>query len=132
MTYPGTSGDNPYPQPQQGGRPPMPQSAGQPSAGYNTTETQLAQLQRQQMAESRYQDARKSEGIAYLLWFFLGIVGGHRFYARSTGVALGMLFTLGGIGLWALIDVFFIGRRIKNVNADIRREVYGQYGIPVA
>jgi len=102
-----------------------------PGWGVNA-EGQLAQLQRQQMAESRYQDQRKSEGIAYLLWFFTGILGGHRFYARSTGVALGMLFTLGGLGLWAVIDVFFIGRRIKNVNADIRRDVYGQYGLPVA
>ena len=132
MGYPGMPGNTPYPQPQRGGRPPMPHSAGRPYVGYNAPEAQLAQLQRQQMAESRYQDARKSEGIGYLLWFFLGIVGGHRFYARSTGVALGMLFTLGGLGFWTLIDVFFIGRRIKNVNADIRREVYGQYGIPVA
>ncbi len=132
MGYPGMPGNTPYPQPQRGGRPPKPHSAARPHVGYNAPEAHLAQLRRQQRAESRYQDARKSEGIGYLLWFFLGIVGGHRFYARSTGVDLGMLFTLGGLGFWTLIDVFFIGRRIKNVNADIRREVYGQYGIPVA
>ena len=30
-----------------------------------------------------YEDARKSTGDAYLLWFFLGLFGAHRFYARA-------------------------------------------------
>lgn len=40
----------------------------------------------------------------FLLCWFLGAFGGHRFYVGKTGSALGMLFTLGGCGIWTLID----------------------------
>ena len=45
---------------------------------------------------------------ALLLCFFLGIFGAHRFYAGKTGTALLQLFTLGGLGIWAFIDMIMI------------------------
>ena len=44
----------------------------------------------------------------FLLCFLLGVFGAHRFYAGKPGTALLQLFTLGGLGIWVLIDLIFI------------------------
>jgi TM2 domain-containing membrane protein YozV len=45
---------------------------------------------------------------ALLLCFFVGFLGVHRFYVGKVGTGLLMLFTLGGFGLWTLIDFIMI------------------------
>ena len=45
---------------------------------------------------------------AVLLCVFFGVFGAHRFYTGKTGTALLQLFTLGGIGIWATIDLIFL------------------------
>ena len=95
------------------------------------TQQQLELLRRQQLADGEARTQYKSAGAAYLLWLFLGAFGGHRFYLRSKGVAVGMLFTLGGLGFWAFFDVFTIGGQLSRVNGEIRREVYVRHGLPL-
>src|SRR5690625_7848802 len=80
------------------------------------------------LAQTEYDNQKKSPGVAYALWFFLGVVGCHRFYAGDTGYALGLLFTLGGFGVWALIDVFFICMRIRTLNEHTQQHIFKQYG----
>jgi len=47
--------------------------------------------------------------IAYLLWFFLGIIGIHHLYiGRGVGIWLLALITAQGLGLWWLADLFLI------------------------
>jgi hypothetical protein len=46
-----------------------------------------------------------------LLSFFLGGLGVDRFYLGQTGLGIGKLLTLGGCGIWSLIDFIMIAMR---------------------
>jgi len=59
-----------------------------------------------------------------LLCWFLGVLGIHRFYTGHTALGVLQVLTLGGCGIWALIDFIIIvsgnfkdaqGNPIKNV-----------------
>lgn len=52
--------------------------------------------------------SEKSAITALLLCLFLGFLGIHRFYAGRIWTGLLMLITLGGFGLWSLIDIIII------------------------
>lgn len=46
----------------------------------------------------------KSQVAALLLCFFIGIIGIHRFYLGYTWQGIVQILTLGGLGIWTLID----------------------------
>ncbi|MFE0151824.1 TM2 domain-containing protein [Nonomuraea sp. NPDC059007] len=46
--------------------------------------------------------------VAVLLCFFLGVLGVHRFYVGKIGTGILQLITLGGFGIWVLIDFIMI------------------------
>lgn len=46
--------------------------------------------------------------ILLLLCFFLGALGVHRFYVGKIGTGILMIVTLGGLGIWVLIDFIMI------------------------
>ena len=50
----------------------------------------------------------KKRLIALLLCFFLGCLGVHRFYVGKVGTGILQIVTLGGFGIWALIDLIMI------------------------
>ncbi len=50
----------------------------------------------------------RSRGVALTLAVVTGVFGGHRFYAGKTGTALLQLCTLGGLGIWWLIDCILV------------------------
>jgi TM2 domain-containing membrane protein YozV len=59
-----------------------------------------------------------------LLCFFLGSLGVHSFYAKKTGIGIFQLLTLGGCGIWVLVDFIMIlsnGYKDGNGNALVRK-----------
>ena len=82
------------------------------------------QIARVVRAEALANSMRKETGVAYLLWFFLGEFGAHRFYLGKTGSAIAMLliflisiplafvfvgyFGLFAIFIWWIVDAFLI------------------------
>ena len=51
--------------------------------------------------------------IAYLIWLFLGIIGGHRFYFGHIGLGLLYLFTAGLFGIGWFVDLFLISDLVR-------------------
>lgn len=50
----------------------------------------------------------KSNVTALVLCLFLGVFAAHRFYVGKIGTAIIQLLTLGGFGIWSLIDLVII------------------------
>jgi TM2 domain-containing membrane protein YozV len=50
----------------------------------------------------------KSRTAAVLLCLFFGVLGVHRFYVGKVGTGIIQLLTLGGLGIWAIIDLIII------------------------
>ncbi|WP_433788496.1 TM2 domain-containing protein [Actinoplanes sp. CA-252034] len=80
-------------------------------------------------AEHEFASVQKETRVAYTLWVLTGLIGGHRFYLGDTGRSIAMLFTLGGLGVWTLLDLFLVGRRVRAVNRDRRAAIMARYGI---
>lgn len=59
----------------------------------------------------------KSTLTAYLLWFFLGALGAHKFYLGKTVVGIIYLITAGLFGFGLLYDLFTLGGQVKTYNA---------------
>ena len=92
--------------------------------------------------ESRLANEKKSVGVAYLLWFFLGGLGGHNFYLGRVGIAIVqlLLFVFGwatswlGVGflllavwgIWLLVDAFQIPGVVRNHLQVKRTEMMAQ------
>jgi TM2 domain-containing membrane protein YozV len=57
------------------------------------------------MEEAKTEEVSPKSRLAVTLFaFFLGGFGAHRFYLGKTGTAIAMILTLGGLGIWAIID----------------------------
>lgn len=51
----------------------------------------------------------RSQAVTFLLSFFLGVLGIDRMYLGSILLGVLKLVTLGGLGLWATVDLFLVG-----------------------
>jgi TM2 domain-containing membrane protein YozV len=78
------------------------------------------------LVEQRVAHEAPSQGLAYVLWFFTAILGGHRFYLGKIGSGVGMLLlsiTIVGLVVsipWAIIDLFLIPAMCREKTAAIR------------
>ena len=96
-------------------------------------------VQEQMLIELRVTNEAKSTGVAYLLWLFLGTIGGHRFYLGRTGTGALMLvlfvvgiitsvvgvglFIVALVGLWALVDAILIPGMVSRQKEDVRQKL---------
>lgn len=94
-----------------------------------TTENNSEFYARRTNANIEAQAEHKNLAVAWLLWLFFGVLGGHRFYMGNIGMGIAMLLTGGGLGVWTLIDAFFINRRVKMVNHDITQKYLANAGV---
>jgi Predicted membrane protein len=94
-----------------------------------TTEQQI-------LIEQRVTNEAKSTGAAYLIWFFLGGLGVHRFYLGHTRSGTGLLvLTLAGVllsavgvgfvlllgtAIWVLVDAFLIPGMVAEHKNKVR------------
>ncbi|MCR6654223.1 MAG: TM2 domain-containing protein [Opitutus sp.] len=94
------------------------------------------------LIEQRVSNEAKSTGAAYLLWLFLGGLGGHRFYLGRIGSGLVMLLLavvgwativigVGAIpliilGIWVLVDAFLIPGMIQKHKDRVRTQLTQQ------
>ncbi|MBJ7379051.1 MAG: TM2 domain-containing protein [Sphingobium sp.] len=77
------------------------------------------------LIEQRITNQGPSAAVAYLLWFFLGIVSGHRFYlGRPASAILQIIsyFILIGF-IWLLIDAFLIPGMVRDKQDGIRQRL---------
>ncbi len=94
-----------------------------------------AHMDDQTRAALVYDAHKKSLLITYLLWWFLGAFGAHRFYLGAINSAVAMLVLLIAstvltilvvgllgfvvLGLWWLIDAFLIPGMVTRANIDL-------------
>jgi len=62
----------------------------------------------------------KSTGTAYLCWFFLRV---HYAYLGKWGLQILYWITLGGLGIWILIDLFTIPSKVAKHNLEISMQI---------
>ncbi|MEL0537287.1 TM2 domain-containing protein [Staphylococcus debuckii] len=88
-------------------------------------------IQEKSFIESQVANKAKQPTIAYVLWFFLGTLGVHRFYFGKTGSAIGMIaltlltswFTFAIPTLiWMIVDAFLIPGWVEEDRARVRKE----------
>ncbi len=62
----------------------------------------------------------KSTGTAYACWFFFGC---HYAYLGKWGLQILYWITLGGLGFWALFDLFHIPSKVSSHNYIIAAQI---------
>lgn len=82
-------------------------------------------LDRYMLVEARVANEQKSTALAYVLWFFVGILSAHRFYLGRPGTAVLQIlsyFIIIGF-VWWIVDAFLIPGMVDQHRAKIRAKL---------
>lgn len=80
----------------------------QPSQPYQQPYQQPGYAPGQPGVPMQYAGQQKDWLTTLLLCLFTGGIGGHRYYTGHIGIGIIQTVTLGGCGIWALIDLIMI------------------------
>ena len=64
------------------------------------------------------QTGSKDVVVAYLLWFFVGWLGVHRFYLGHNGIGVLYLLTFAGFGIGWVIDALIMPQLVQQANTS--------------
>ncbi len=84
------------------------------------------------LLEAEVKTYGKNMVVAYVLWYFLGIFGAHRFYMGKTGSAIAQLIlsiTIVGTivtSIWWIVDAFLLHTWVKERNAYVESNIIDQ------
>ena len=78
--------------------------------------------EQREMFDQEYDKIRKGVLATYLLWFFFGFIGLHKFYVRKTGIGVLYIFTGGLFVIGWIIDIFIIPMQVREVNDTIAKD----------
>ena len=106
-----------------------------------SAQPQSAPVSSDARAMMMFEANKKSLFVTYLLWFFLGGIGAHRFYAgkKAGGIAQLCMLVVGfilafvyvglivlfALGIWVLIDAFLIPGWIRSQNSMLASQLSG-------
>lgn len=79
-----------------------------------------------QLLASEMDRRKKSTATTWILWFFLGNIGAHRYYLGKVGTGVAMTLTLGCFGIWTLIDIFLNNGMINKKNTEIESGIISE------
>jgi hypothetical protein len=79
-------------------------------------------LQQQHAFIEEYRRKSKSTVVGYIMY----LIGFHYAYLGRWGTCVLFYCTLGGLFIWALIDLFRVGGMVRNYNKDIALDVLMQ------
>ena len=65
-------------------------------------------LQKEKLLNSSTTTSTTDWLTLFILTFFVGVLGVHRFYVGKIGTGVLMLLTLGGLGVWFLVDLILV------------------------
>jgi TM2 domain-containing membrane protein YozV len=99
---------------------------------YNIAQKSQLDARELLLLDQEVKNQGKNMVVAYLLWYFLGIFGAHRFYMKKKGSAVTQLIlslTLVGMiatGIWWLIDAFLLHTWVKEHNREVEGQVLNE------
>ena len=65
----------------------------------------------------------KDPVVSLVISLFVGTLGIDRFIIGDTGLGVGKLLTCGGLGIWAIVDLFLIMGATREKNAALLQQV---------
>ncbi|MBB3114719.1 TM2 domain-containing membrane protein YozV [Paenibacillus phyllosphaerae] len=99
---------------------------------YNIAQKSQLDARELLILEQEVKNQGKNMIVAYILWYFLGVFGGHRFYMKKTGTAVTQLIlTLTVIGafvtlVWLLVDAFLLHTWVKEHNRNVEDRIMSE------
>ena len=78
---------------------------------------------------NEYEGKKKKKSVGWIAWL---LIGWHYLYAGKVGLQFAFWFTLGGFGIWWLVDLFRMPSIIRSANEQIARNAIQTLGTAAA